>query len=229
MTNFGPTLCRFVFRLVAAGIPMDILWPIGDDWNHLDVKSVLQREDVAPHWAKILDAIQDITWKEVVSCHQEKYGKQMSLSKAMSVIINQRLRAIGSVKAPIFTSNLCDGNDRYVLWNKLGPIGIEYAFGHPDGLNWKMTRLCTAVMPNELPMRNPCQMGILIVATESLRQCAKFDAKSNWELAVENLSIMRHWQAPILVLGIKNPQSFRMFDMGKGENPRSQIVFKSDE
>ena len=73
-------------------------------------------------------------------------------------------------------------------------------------------------------MQNQCQVGILIVATESLRKAAQFDAKANWEIAVEDLDIMSgQLQAPIFIMGLKNPETFTMIDFGQGKKPRSHV------
>ena len=107
---------------------------------------------------------------------------------------------------------------------KTRPIAIEYAFGHPDGIRSKLNKLATAIIPNKYSMQNQCQVGILIVATESLRKAAQFDAKANWEIAVEDLDIMSgQLQAPIFIMGLKNPETFTMIDFGQGKKPRSHV------
>ena len=56
------------------------------------------------------------------------------------------------------------------------------------------------------------------MATESLRKAAKFDAKANWETAIEDLDIMNsQLQAPLMIMGLKNPGTFVMIDHGRGK------------
>ncbi len=148
------------------------------------------------------------------------------MSTAISERLDYELRAIGAASdAPIFSRKLVNTReDRYKIWKKFGPIAIDYAFGHPDGLRWKLNRLAASIIPNKHSMENPCQVGVLIVATESLRKAAKFDAKANWETAIEDIDIMNsQLQAPLLIMGLNNPETFTMVDFGRGKKPRSRV------
>lgn len=205
---------------------MNFIWPIEDHWNHCNVRSVLGRPDIEPYWSELHRAINGIHWDELIDLHNHEHNHRMSMSTAISERLDNELRAIGAAPdAPIFSKKLVHTrDDRYKIWKKLGPIAIDYAFGHPDGLRWKLNRLATAVIPNKHSMQNPCQVGVLIVATESLRKAAKFDAKANWETAVEDLDIMSsQLQAPIMIMGLKNPGTFTMIDYGRGKKPRSHV------
>ena len=206
---------------------MNFIWPIEDQWNHCNVRSVLQRQDIEPYWTKLYQTINGIQWDDLINLHNHEYAiKSMSMSRAISEQIDTELTAMGAEgDVPIFSTKLVSGrDDRYRIWKKYGPIAIDYSFGHPDGLRWKLNRLATAVMPNKHSMQNQCQIGVLIVATESLRKAAKFDAKANWETAIEDLDIMGGLlQAPIFVMGLKNPETFTMIDFGRGKIPRSQV------
>ena len=201
---------------------MNFIWPIEDKWNHCNVRSVLQRQDIEPYWTKLYQTINDIHWDDLINLHNHEYAmKSMSMSRAISETIEDKLIEIGAQeKAPIFSKSI----GRYKIWRKLGPIAIEYAFGHPDGIRSKLNKLATAIIPNKYSMQNQCQVGILIVATESLRKAAQFDAKANWEIAIEDLDIMSgQLQAPIFIMGLKNPETFTMIDFGKGNIPRSNV------
>jgi hypothetical protein len=205
---------------------MNFIWPIDDQWNHCNVRSVLQRPDIEPYWTELYQAINGIQWDDLINLHNHEHNHRMSMSVAISERIDDQLTELGAKdNVPIFSEKLVDGKeDRYRIWKKLGPIAIDYAFGHPDGLRWKLNRLASSIIPNKHSMENQCQLGVLIVATESLRKTAKFDAKANWETAIEDLNIMAaQLQAPIFIMGLKDPETFTMIDYGKGKKPRSYV------
>ena len=205
---------------------MNFIWPIDDQWNHCNVRSVLQRPDIESDWTELYCAINGILWDDLINLHNHEHNDRMSMSVAISERIDNELTEIGAeAEVPIFSKKLVSSrDDRYRIWKKLGPIAIDYSFGHPDGLRWKLNRLATAIIPNQHSMENQCQLGVLIVATESLRKAAKFDAKANWETAIEDLNIMAaQLQAPIFILGLKNPETFTMIDYGRGKKPRSHV------
>lgn len=204
---------------------LSFVWPVENHWNHFQVKSVLERPEINPHWSKFSSAIKNISWKDIIDRHNAEYAeKSMSISRALTDELSEALIEIGAEsKVPIF-SEQNNANKPFLIEHKLGPIAIDFSFGHYNLLVWKLARLATSVMSNKNEMKEQCKVGILILPQEELRRVGKFDSPSNWERAVDYLQYMGgQWQAPLLLIGLKNPREFEVIDNGKKNNPRSTV------
>ena len=127
---------------------MNFIWPIEDQWNHCNIRSVLQRPDIEPYWTELYQAINGIQWDDLINLHNHEHNHRMSMSVAISERIDNQLTELGAKdNVSIFSDKLVNGKDRYRIWKKLGPIAIDYAFGHPDGLRWKLNRLASSIIP----------------------------------------------------------------------------------
>jgi hypothetical protein len=204
---------------------LSFVWPIEDYWNHYQVRSVLERQDISEHWNKISSAIRGISWDDILNRHTAEYSDRMSISLALTDELNEALIEAGAQsKIPIFSDNN-KSSKPFLIEHKLGSIAVDFSFGHYNLIAWKLARLATAIMPNEKEMGNQCKVGVLILPQEELRKIGKFDSPSNWERAVDYIQYMGgQWQAPLLLLGIKNPGTFEIIDNGKKNNPRSTVV-----
>jgi len=204
---------------------LQFVWPIESHWNHFQIKTVLERQELSEYWFKISNAISNISWNTILNLHNAEYSDRMSISLALTDVLNEALIEIGSEsKVSIFE----DGNKSskpFLIEHKIGPIAIDFAFGHYQTLVWKLARLAVAIMPNEKEIINPCKIGVLILPQEELRRIGHFDSPSNWERAVDYIQYMgSQWQAPLLLIGLKNPGSFEIIDNGKGQIPRSRAL-----
>ena len=135
------------------------------------------RQDIEPYWSNCTNN-QWNQWDDLINLHNHEYAmKSMSMSRAISETIEYKLTEIGAQKRLLFSKKY-----RPIQYlEKLGPIAIEYAFGHPDGIQ-KLNKLATAIIPNKYSMQNQCQVGILIVATESLRRLRSLMLKQTGKL-----------------------------------------------
>ena len=155
-----------------------------------------------------------------------KENNSMSISKALTDELAEALIEIGAdSKVPIFADKN-NANTPFLIEHKLGPIAIDFSFGHYNLLVWKLARLSTSIMSNENEMSEQCKVGVLILPQEELRKIGKFDSPSNWERAVDYIQYMGgQWQAPLLLIGLKNPGIFEVIDNGRGKMPRSSVRY----
>ena len=63
---------------------MNFNWPIEDNWNHCNVKSVLERPDIEPFWSDLHRAVNGIHWDELIELHNHEHNHRMSMSTAIS-------------------------------------------------------------------------------------------------------------------------------------------------
>jgi len=206
---------------------LSFVWPVENHWNHFQVSSVLERPEINPYWTRLSSAIRNISWKDIVDRHNAEYAeKSMSISRALADELSEVLIEIGAEsKVPIF-ANQNNANKPFLIEHKLGPIAIDFSFGHYHAMVWKLARLATSIVSNENEMKEQCKVGILILPQEELRKIGNFDSPSNWERAVDYLQYMGgQWRAPLLLIGLKNPKEFEVLDNGKGHKPRSSVRF----
>ena len=202
---------------------LNFIWPIEDTWNHFQVKSVVKRSEINHYWIQLSSAIRNISWEDIINRHNAEYAdKSMSISKALTDELAEAFIEIGAESKVSIFSDKNIASKPFLIEHKLGPIAVDFSFGHYNLLVWKLARLATSIMSNENEMQEQCKMGVLILPEEELRKIGKFDSPSNWERAVDYIKYMGgQWQAPLLLVGLKNPGTFEVIDYGKGNNPRS--------
>ena len=203
---------------------LEFIWPIESHWNHNNVASVIQRTNVNEDWNIFLNAIRGISWNDILDLHIEKYSSRMSISLALAEVIGNKLKSAGGLnKVRIFSDGKASSKP-FIIEYKLGSLAIDISFGHYNVSAWKLARLAVATSSNHNEMENQCEVGVLILPEEDLRVTGKFDSPSNWERAVDYLNYMgSQWQSPLLLIGLKNPGSFKILDNGKGKFPRSSV------
>jgi hypothetical protein len=204
---------------------MKLLWPIQKNWNHNDVSGMLLSEEINEDWNIFKQSLDSIDWKDVFAVHEKYYAdKSKSISKALNHVINQYLMRVSDYKVPIFVDDIY-GKVPYITEYKLGNLAIDVAFGHYNALVWKISRLNLAVVPSELKKSDNQSVGILILVGKELKKSGNFDPGiGTWEQAVEYLEPFKsQWKAPVLLLCIDDPGSFRIVDNGSRAVPRSTI------
>lgn len=207
---------------------MEFVWPIQSDWDHFNASEVLERPNVFPHWNLVVERVHNIEWEDVLQLHEHEFAdKRMSISQALGDTLKVALLGAGSSeRVPMFEDGECGGAP-FVIEQKMGPIAIDFAFGHYNEIPWKLARLAATVMPSEMHMPNPCTIGILLTPTQDLKKAGKFDSTgATWEKAKSYLrAIGSQWQAPMMLMGIKNPDTFVIIDHGLGAKPRSSVRY----
>ena len=111
---------------------LSFVWPIEDYWNHYQVKSVLERQDISEHWNKISSAIRGISWDDILNRHTAEYSDRMSISLALTDELNEALIEVGAQsKIPIFSDNN-KSSKPFLIEHKLGSIaGVRLALAPP--------------------------------------------------------------------------------------------------
>ena len=120
------------------------------------------------------------------------------------------------------------GKAPYIIEYKLGSLAIDTGFGHYNTLVWKLSRLNLAICDNQLQKSSKQSIGILIVVEESLKKAGNFDnGVGTFEQAVEYVQAFnKQWDAPLLLICLKNPQTFQVVDNGRSAPIRSTITFQ---
>lgn len=207
---------------------LEFVWPIEEDWNHNYASEAVQSTEHIENWHDFTNAINSITWDEIFEIHERYYAQtSKSLSKAINHVINNRLMRIADFKSPIFDDDKF-GKAPYIIEYKLGSLAIDTGFGHYNTLVWKLSRLNLAICDNQLQKSSKQSIGILIVVEESLKKAGNFDnGVGTFEQAVEYVQAFnKQWDAPLLLICLKNPQTFQVVDNGRSAPIRSTITFQ---
>ena len=75
---------------------MDWVWPLPDEANHRQIKSLIQSPEFANEWNEIQDIIRSISDDDIIHFHQhEVSSKTMSLSVALNKLFKERFQEKG--------------------------------------------------------------------------------------------------------------------------------------
>ena len=109
---------------------LDFNWPIENNWNHNNVASVIQRNEINEDWNLFVNAIRAISWDEVLNLHMKKYSNRMSISKALAEVIGNKLKSVGSSNKVRIFSDGKTSSKPFIIEYKLGSLAIDISFGH---------------------------------------------------------------------------------------------------
>lgn len=164
-----------------------------------------------PDWLELKDTIQSITDDEIIdyfTTHSE--GKNKSLSVSINKLLKDKLSANGwAPESPIFQDPHYE-DDKWRLDFAKGKIAIEVAFNHGEATAWNLIKPNLSGELNHVEKAIQTEIGILITATESLKQAGGFDsAVGTYEKFLTYLKPLRNMlTVPMLIIGLKQPKSF---------------------
>jgi hypothetical protein len=105
-------------------------------------------------------------------------------------------------------------------------ISIEVAFNHGGSIAWNLLKPVIASEINHVPKRIQTGVGIVICATEDLKQAGGFDsAIGTYDQFISNLRPLRNiLTVPVLIVGLEAPKTFRMMVEKRGNQNFGSIV-----
>ncbi len=180
-------------------------------------------------WDEIEDAILGISDYELISHYQREHeGRTMSLSKTINTLLKQSLTERGWVaESPIFA----EGEYRSSRWrldfakeveisetaligeSKLkSGVAVEVAFNHAEAIAWNLLKPVLSSELNHVKKDIQTGIGILICATEDLKQAGAFDSVVGTfeQFLMYSRPLSNILSVPILVVGIQAPESFKI-------------------
>ena len=211
---------------------MDWEWPLPDEANHRQIKSLIQSPEFASEWNEIQEIIKSITDEDIIQYHKYKVSsKTMSLSVALNKLFKDRFTEKGWLPEPYIFQDKEYQTNVWRLDFAKGKISVEVSFNHGEALAWNLMKPTIASELNHVDKQIQTQLGVVILATQNLKQLGCFDgAVGTWEKAVRYLKPLQNkLTIPLLLIGLKAPNSFRLVDNGRGANPRSSIIMELDD
>ena len=105
-------------------------------------------------------------------------------------------------------------------------ISIEVAFNHGGSIAWNLLKPVIASEINHVPKRIQTGVGIVICATDGLKQAGGFDsAIGTYDQFISNLRPLRNiLTVPVLIVGLEAPKTFRMMVEKRGNQNFGSIV-----
>ncbi|HDR7461833.1 TPA: hypothetical protein QCX54_000329 [Bacillus toyonensis] len=180
-------------------------------------------------WSEIQQVLTNITDDMILELHQTKYiGSNKSLSKAINQLIKEQLCAIGwSSESYIFKDNKYK-NKAWRLDFAKDSISVEVGFNHSGTIAWNLMKPVIAGELNHVEKAVQTKIGIIISATNELRDFGGFDsAIGTYEKYIEHLvPLNSQLTVPLVIVGLKKPKTFYIetYEISKGKT-RGRIKY----
>ncbi|KFN03294.1 hypothetical protein D0U04_20870 [Bacillus clarus] len=162
-------------------------------------------------WLEIQQALSNITDEMILELHREKYiESNKSLSKAINQLIKEQLAAFRwSSESYIFKDNRYK-NKAWRLDFAKDSISVEVAFNHSGTIAWNLMKPVIASELNHVEKAVQTKIGIIISATNELRDSGGFDsAIGTYEKYIEHLvPLNTQLTVPLVIVGLKRPETF---------------------
>jgi hypothetical protein len=168
-------------------------------------------------FTEIIDVISDLTEEQLIEKH-ESYGAHnientpKSLSRAINDLLKEGLVAKGWVpESGIFQDENYQG-DTWRLDFAKQDISIEVGFNHSSVIAWNLTKPVLASELNHVKKAIQTKIGVIITATEELKQKGGFDsAIGTYEKYLDYLPPLNNiLTIPLFIIGLKAPESFKV-------------------
>ncbi|MEZ4805793.1 MAG: hypothetical protein R2852_09995 [Bacteroidia bacterium] len=184
-------------------------------FRHSDV--ILKEPEFIGEFNEIKDAITSISEEQLIAKH-ESYGAvnientPKSLSKAINDLLKERLVSYGwKPESEIFQDTDYQG-DTWRLDFAKKDISIEVGFNHSSVIAWNLTKPVLASELNHVQKAIQTKIGVIITATESLKQLGGFDsAIGTYEKYLNYLPPLNNLlTVPLLIIGLNAPITFNV-------------------
>lgn len=198
-----------------------------DILSHRFGKYIVQEEAFVDDYNEIIQAIKDITDDDIIRTHKVKFSKQKSISKSINHLLNKRLKEKEwDDESPIFQHSDYQGRkSRYRIdFAKPGTISLEVAFNNDGYTAWNLIKPTLASQLNHVKKAIQTKMGVVIMATQDMKQKGGFDSTiCTMENTEKYLRIMEsQLTVPLVIIGLKAPSTFVV----EHEGTPKRAVFK---
>lgn len=165
-------------------------------------------------WFEIKHALDSISEKELAAYFNglgDKRGK--SLSRAINDLLYNKFVELGwHPESPIFNDNRYDGKSHWRLDFAKDTLSVEVGFNHSGSIAWNLLKPVLASELNHVEKAIQTKIGIIITATDELRDAGGFDgAIGTFSQYVRYLlPLSGKLTTPLIIIGIKAPESFKI-------------------
>jgi hypothetical protein len=195
---------------------------------------------------EIEDSIKALTDDRLKKDFEEKYVSQGKATKSLSKTINRLLKEEltsrnWEAESYIFGESLYGDHtwrldfaksvkleDKDIVGDEPAQSGIsiEVAFNHGGSIAWNLLKPVIASEINHVEKRIQTGVGVVICATKRLKEAGGFDgAIGTYEEFISNLlPLMNILTVPVLIIGLEEPETFRIGVEKRGNQSFGQII-----
>jgi hypothetical protein len=184
--------------------------------------AIAAEKEYASEWNEILQSLQSISDEEIKEKHTNKCSQRKSISKAINLLIHERLESLGwKPESSIFN----DPNYTQARWRldfAKKNISLEVAFNHGEAIAWNLLKPVLASELNHVQKEAQTSLGVVIMATEEMKSAGGFDsAVGTYEKAIRYLKpLQNQLSCPMILIGLKAPRTFRVEHEGTPKRAR---------
>lgn len=197
--------------------------------EHRHSLSIVTEPEFRDDWREFLSVIEGISDEMIIakfessSSDNSKIGrrKAMSLSRSINALIDEGLVAKGwSRQSRIFGDSRFEDKRWTLDFAKNKPNGVigdgtfsvEIAFNNAGSTAWNLIKPVLASELNHVSKAIQTRVGIVVFATEALKQAGCFDATvGTFESAKDYLDAMQNiLVSPIVIVGLDAPEGFEV-------------------
>jgi len=173
----------------------------------------VSRGDIVEDWYSIKSALKSITEQDIIDAFIADSRISKSLAHVINNLIRERLeRDNWRSESPIFQEEEYLSDRRWRLDFSRNSVAVEVAFNHREAIAWNLIKPVISSELNHVRKAVQTSIGIIITATEELRQIGGFDgAVGTYETHLTYLKPLRNiLTVPMIILGLEAPESFKV-------------------
>lgn len=184
--------------------------------------------EYAPYWAEVDGMLRSVTDDDVVEHFRANgEGRRKSISTTLNAIFKEKLVELGwNAESSIFSERKYAEGRIFRIDFAKGPISMEVAFNHGNDAPWNLLKPTLASELNHVEKAIQTELGVIITATDEMKSAGGFDdAVGSYEKYVDFLRPMGMLlTAPLVIVGLEAPSTFRIEHERDGRNMRGRIV-----
>ena len=180
---------------------------------------IVKEEEFRQEYNELIQTIEEISDRDIITIHEENFSKQKSLSKAINHLLKTRLKALDwNDESPIFQHSDYGGRkSKYRIDFAKRNISLEVAFNNDGYTAWNLLKPTLASQLNHVKKAIQTKMGVIVMATQDMKRKGGFD---NTTCTMENtekyLRIMEsQLTVPLVIIGLEPPTTFVVEHEGK--------------
>lgn len=186
-------------------------------------------QGAAEKYKEICRVLESITDKDLINTYQQ-FNSGKSLAKTINKLIKERLTNLGwENESPIFKDGRVNSSTRDWRLDFVSDpdFSVEVAFNHSSATTVNLMKPVLASELNHVEKQFQTKFGIIITVTREMKNFGGFDsAIGTFEGYCEQCRpLMNHLTVPMIIIGIKPPETFRIIHKKKGNTTKGFIQF----
>ncbi|WP_114572076.1 BglII/BstYI family type II restriction endonuclease [Exiguobacterium flavidum] len=162
-------------------------------------------------WEEVRSALHNITDEMIIEYHEQHYiTSNKSISKTLTDMITKQLLEMRWKKGVYIFKEERYQDKTWQLDFMKDSISLEVGFNHGGTIAWNLMKPVLAAESNQVGKTVQAKVGIVICATNELRNKGGFDgAIGTFEKYVDHLKPLHNQlTVPLVIIGLEKPESF---------------------